>query len=140
MMEKDINITDAEWRIMRVIWTLDSATSRELIDILGESMDWKPATIKTLLRRLSDKGIVKTKKDGNKFIYTATMDESDTIDLASKKFFNQVCAKKVGSAIAYLIDNSELTQADVEKIQTSLNAKEPVEEIECNCIPDGCNC
>lgn len=139
-MEKDINITDAEWRIMRVIWTLDSATSRELIDILGESMDWKPATIKTLLRRLSDKGIVKTKKDGNKFIYTATMDESDTIDLASKKFFNQVCAKKVGSAIAYLIDNSELTQADVEKIQTSLNAKEPVEEIECNCIPDGCNC
>ncbi|KRK65095.1 copper-responsive repressor CopY [Companilactobacillus tucceti DSM 20183] len=140
MMEKDINITDAEWRIMRVIWTLDSATSRELIDILGESMDWKPATIKTLLRRLSDKGIVKTKKDGNKFIYTATMDESDTIDLASKKFFNQVCAKKVGSAIAYLIDNSELTQADVDKIQTSLNAKEPVEEIECNCIPDGCNC
>ncbi|WP_201781792.1 CopY/TcrY family copper transport repressor [Companilactobacillus tucceti] len=139
-MEKDINITDAEWRIMRVIWTLDSATSRELIDILGESMDWKPATIKTLLRRLSDKGIVKTKKDGNKFIYTATMDESDTIDLASKKFFNQVCAKKVGSAIAYLIDNSELTQADVDKIQTSLNAKEPVEEIECNCIPDGCNC
>lgn len=140
MMEKDINITDAEWRIMRVIWTLDSATSRELIDILGESMDWKPATIKTLLRRLSDKGIVKTKKDGNKFIYTATMDESDTIDLASKKFFNQVCAKKVGSAIAYLIDNSELTQADVDKIQASLNAKEPVEEIECNCIPDGCNC
>ncbi|MFC6322697.1 CopY/TcrY family copper transport repressor [Companilactobacillus baiquanensis] len=140
MIEKNINITDAEWRIMRVIWTLDSATSRELIDILGESMDWKPATIKTLLRRLSDKGIVETKKDGNKFIYTATMDESDTIDLASKKFFNQVCAKKVGSAIAYLIDNSELTQADVDKIQTALNEKTPVKEIECNCIPDGCDC
>lgn len=140
MTVKDINITDAEWRIMRVIWTLDSATSRELIDILGESMDWKPATIKTLLRRLSDKGVVETKKDGNKFIYTATMDESDTIDLASKKFFNQVCAKKVGSAIAYLIDNSKLTQADLDKIQASLNKKDPVKEIQCNCIPDGCNC
>lgn len=140
MTVKDINITDAEWRIMRVIWTLDSATSRELIDILGESMDWKPATIKTLLRRLSDKGVVETKKDGNKFIYTATMDESDTIDLASKKFFNQVCAKKVGSAIAYLIDNSELTQADLDKIQASLDKKDPVKEIQCNCIPDGCNC
>ncbi|MFD1417449.1 CopY/TcrY family copper transport repressor [Companilactobacillus keshanensis] len=140
MLDKDINITDAEWRIMRVIWTLDSATSRELIDILGKSMDWKPATIKTLLRRLSDKGIVETIKDGNKFIYTATMDEGDTIDLASKKFFNQVCAKKVGSAIAYLIDNSELTQTDVDKIQESLNAKEPVKEVECNCIPGDCDC
>ncbi|WP_125711915.1 CopY/TcrY family copper transport repressor [Companilactobacillus kedongensis] len=140
MLDKEINITDAEWRIMRVIWTLDSATSRELIDILGESMDWKPATIKTLLRRLSDKGIVETKKDGNKFIYTATMDENDTIDLASKKFFNQVCAKKVGSAIAYLIDNSELTQDDVDKIQSSLDSKEPVKEIECNCIPGNCDC
>ncbi|APX71279.1 CopY/TcrY family copper transport repressor [Companilactobacillus allii] len=136
----NINITDAEWRIMRVIWALDTVTSRQLINVLGDSMDWKPATIKTLLRRLSDKGIIKSKKDGKKFIYSAVMDESRTVDLASKKFFNQVCAKKVGSAVAYIIDESELTQDDIDNIQSKLNQKKAVESINCNCVPNNCDC
>lgn len=136
----NINITDAEWRIMRVIWALDTVTSRQLIDVLGDSMDWKPATIKTLLHRLSDKGIIKAKKDGKRFIYSAVMDESRTVDLASKKFFNQVCAKKVGSAVAYIIDESELTQQDIDDIQAKLDKKVAVESINCNCVPNNCEC
>lgn len=137
---KDINITTAEWKIMRVIWTLGSATSRELIDILGESMDWKPATIKTLLRRLVDKNIIATQKQGNKFIYTAKMPETDTIEITTKQFFDQLCARKVGTAIASLVDESELTADDIEKIKLALDKKQPVKEIECNCLPDNCNC
>lgn len=137
---KDINITTAEWRIMRVIWTLGSATSRELIDILGESMDWKPATIKTLLRRLVDKDIVATTKQGNKFIYTAKMQETDTIEITTKQFFDQLCARKVGTAIASLVDESELTAEDIDKIKDALNKKQPVKEIKCNCLPDNCDC
>ncbi|AKP67144.1 CopY/TcrY family copper transport repressor [Companilactobacillus ginsenosidimutans] len=137
---KDINITTAEWRIMRVIWSLGTATSRELTDILGESMDWKPATVKTLLRRLMDKDIIKAEKDGNKFIYSATMPEEDTIEITTKQFFDQVCAKKVGNAISSIIDESELTQADIDKITESLSKKSPVTNIQCNCIPGNCNC
>lgn len=137
---KDINITTAEWRIMRVIWTLGSATSRELIDILGESMDWKPATIKTLLRRLVDKDIVATTKQGNKFIYTAKIQETDTIEITTKQFFDQLCARKVGTAIASLVDESELTAEDIDKIKDALNKKQPVKEIKCNCLPDNCDC
>ena len=136
----NINITDAEWRIMRVIWALDTVTSRQLIQVLSDSMDWKPATIKTLLHRLTDKGIIKAEKDGKKFIYSAVMDESRTVDLASKKFFNQVCAKKVGSAVAYIIDESELTQDDIDKIQDKLNQKQAVEKINCNCVPNQYDC
>ncbi|WP_125762355.1 CopY/TcrY family copper transport repressor [Companilactobacillus hulinensis] len=136
----NINITDAEWRIMRVIWALDTVTSRQLIQVLSDSMDWKPATIKTLLHRLTDKGIIKAEKDGKKFIYSAVMDESRTVDLASKKFFNQVCAKKVGSAVAYIIDESELTQDDIDKIQDKLDQKQAVEKINCNCVPNQYDC
>lgn len=137
---KDVNITTAEWRIMRVIWTLGKATSRELIEILGESMSWKPATIKTLLRRLVDKDILEATKSGNKFIYTAKMQETDTIELTTQQFFEQLCAKKVGTAIASLINKSELTADDIEKIKQAIDQKNPVESIACNCIPNDCEC
>ncbi|WP_300560560.1 CopY/TcrY family copper transport repressor [Companilactobacillus sp.] len=137
---KDINITTAEWRIMRVIWTLGTGTSRELTDILGESMGWKAATIKTLLRRLLDKDAIKFEKQGNKFIYSAILQETDTIELTTKQFFDQLCARKIGTAITSLIDESELTQDDINNIKAALDKKSPVAEIKCNCLPDGCDC
>lgn len=138
--QKEVNITSAEWRIMRVVWTLESATSRELTDILGESMQWKPATIKTLLRRLVDKNILKTTKKGNRFIYSPVMNETDTIENETKQFFSNLCARKVGMAIASLVKESDLTQDDLDKIQLALNDKEPVADIKCNCIPGDCDC
>ena len=138
---QDVNITSAEWRIMRVVWTLKTTTSHEITEILGDSMGWKSATIKTLLRRLVDKNILRAQKQGNKFIYSAIMPETNTIETATKQFFDQLCAQKVGSAIADLIAESNLTAEDVNKIQTQLNQKQPVESVECDCIPDqDCNC
>ena len=54
-MNIDLEITPAEWQIMRVVWSLRQTTSSQIIEILQKKVDWKPATIKTLLRRLVDK-------------------------------------------------------------------------------------
>lgn len=44
-----ITISEAEWEIMRVVWANVSVTSREVIDLLEDKMDWKESTIKTLI-------------------------------------------------------------------------------------------
>lgn len=59
-----IKISDSEWEVMRVIWTQGSTTAQEIIAILGQTMDWKPATIKTLLGRLVKKEAVRTEQSG----------------------------------------------------------------------------
>ena len=33
---KNVTITDSEWMVMKVIWTMGHATSRELIDAMNE--------------------------------------------------------------------------------------------------------
>ena len=38
-----IKISDSEWEVMRVIWTQGSTTAQEIIAILGQTMEWKPA-------------------------------------------------------------------------------------------------
>ena len=63
------HITDAEWEVMRVVWANGRVTSKEIISILKEKMDWKQATIKTLLGRLVEKGVlIQSKKVENLFI------------------------------------------------------------------------
>ena len=54
---KNVTITDSEWMVMRAIWTMGHATSRELIDAMNELEGWSASTTKTLLHRLIQKHI-----------------------------------------------------------------------------------
>ena len=54
---KECHITSAEWQIMKVVWANREVTSKFVSDVLCEKMEWKKATIKTLLNRLLEKNI-----------------------------------------------------------------------------------
>ena len=54
---------------MKIAWELRKAMAREIYTIAGTNHSWSPATVKTLLRRLVDKGYLRTTKVGNGFVY-----------------------------------------------------------------------
>lgn len=89
-----VKISDSEWEIMRVIWTLGQTTAQEITQILADSMDWKPATIKTLLGRLVKKEVIWTEQEGKKFIYHPAVSEMETVRSATENlFFPYLCKK-----------------------------------------------
>jgi len=65
----EINISEAEWEVMRVVWSNNQVTSKLVIEILKEKKSWSVSTIKTLLSRLVEKDMLQTEKIGNKFLY-----------------------------------------------------------------------
>ena len=58
----EINISEAEWEVMRVVWSNNQVTSKLVIEILKEKKSWSVSTIKTLLSRLVEKICCKQKK------------------------------------------------------------------------------
>ncbi|AOF49381.1 CopY/TcrY family copper transport repressor [Tetragenococcus halophilus] len=135
-----IKISDSEWEVMRVIWTKGSADAKTINDLLSSSKGWKLATTKTLLGRLVKKDILQTEQLGKKFVYTAKVTEEETVRSATENIFSHICAKKVGSTIADMISEAELTQEDIDNIQDILSEKMAVADIACNCIPGQCIC
>jgi len=139
-VKKPIKISDSEWEIMRVVWTLGDTTAQEITQILSGSMGWKAATVKTLLGRLVKKEAIWTEQEGKKFIYHPAVSETDTVQSAAENLFSHICAKKIGETIADLVSEATLTQADIDQIMAELKKKEPVTDIQCNCIPGQCHC
>ncbi|MGC3164653.1 BlaI/MecI/CopY family transcriptional regulator, partial [Enterococcus faecium] len=80
-----------EWEIMRVIWTLGQTTAQEITQILADSMDWKPATIKTLLGRLVKKEVIWTEQEGKKFIYHTAVSQMETVRSPTENLFYHIC-------------------------------------------------
>lgn len=135
-----IKISDSEWEVMRVIWTKGRTDAKTINDLLSSSKGWKLATTKTLLGRLVKKDILQTEQTGKKFVYSAKVTEEQTVRSATENIFSHICAKKVGSTIADMVAEAELTQEDIDNIEAVLSKKAPVAEIDCNCIPGQCIC
>lgn len=135
-------ITDAEWEIMRVVWTQGETTSKEVTQLLNQKTEWKNTTVKTLLSRLVDKGMIATKPLGNKFIYYPLVEERQSIQTVSQEILGKVCSKKIGTVIEAMISDSLLSFADIEKIESMLKEKRKVavDEVPCNCTPGQCQC
>lgn len=140
--EEKLEITDSEWEVMRVVWTRKKVTSKEIINILQEKKDWKPATAKTFIGRLVKKGALDTETVGNKFIYTAAISEEESLKSLKEGLFNHICNTAVGKTIADLIAEATLSHNDIAMIDEVLQAKkkDAVDEIICGCVPGQCHC
>src|SRR5690625_4051225 len=138
----DSNITDSEWEGMRVVWAQNKTTSKDIRDIIENKKNWKPGTTKTLIRKLVDKGVLNTEKDGNKYIYSTNLKESDFLKSTLEQIFDNICNKDVGKIIVDLISKSTLNYLDIEELEKVLEMKkeDAVDVVPCNCVPGQCNC
>ena len=141
-MKIDSNITDSEWEVMRVVWAQNKTTSKDIRDIIENKKNWKPATTKTLIGRLVDKGVLNTEKDGNKYIYSTNLKESDFLKSTLEQTFDNICNKDIGKIIADLISKSTLSYIDIEELEKVLEMKkeDAVDVVPCNCVPGQCMC
>jgi len=67
--KKSPHLTDAELRLMEVIWSKRSATVTDVVESLPKNVPLAYSTVLTTLRILENKGYVRHSKDGRAFVY-----------------------------------------------------------------------
>ena len=78
-MQKRSDITDAEWQIMKVIWSNSPCTSSFIIDKLSVSRNWAATTVKTLLSRLTKKNVISFDTQGRTRSYFPLLTELECV-------------------------------------------------------------
>lgn len=136
------HISDAEWEIMRVIWTQGQTRSSDIIDLLGQRLSWSDSTIKTLLGRLVEKKIISSQRQGRAFLYRAEVSEEEARKAEVDELFGRICVTEHSQLIAYLIEKTPMTLSDIEGLEALLLSKkeEVVERVVCDCLPGQCRC
>jgi CopY/TcrY family copper transport repressor len=131
-----MQISNAEWRIMKIIWMEGKQTSTDLIAVLSERFDWSQSTIKTLLTRLVEKGCLTREKSGKAFVYSSLLTQDQSLDLVVEDVKDKVCSKRIVQVLENLIQESDFTLADLNQLQQVLEEKkaEAVETVRCNCM------
>lgn len=137
-----INITQAEWQVMRIVLAYSEITSSDVIDILSKNQHWRPTTTKTLISRLLKKKCLGRRYQKNKYYYFPLIDEKNTTLTEILHVFEHLCDKKTGLILHELVNHLPLSKKDIQSIENLLTEKkrEAPAEIECHCPPHQCIC
>jgi BlaI family penicillinase repressor len=123
-MKKKLRITEAEWEVMSVVWEKMPVAASVVAEVLDERKRWTLATVRTLLRRLVNKGALAQRAEGKRYVYTAKTSMEECVRRESDSFLDRVLGRAPSEAILHLVRRAELTRGDIEELRRILREKE----------------
>ncbi|WP_025729052.1 CopY/TcrY family copper transport repressor [Atopobacter phocae] len=135
-------LTDAEWQVMRVLWSQPNQTAQQIHQALQTSNDWTLSTLKTILFRLKGKGLIHYKRQGRAFCYASCLSEQVAIEHAFETLLERSCERKHIDWMTFLLKKAALSKHHIELLQQVLDERKinAPQTIECNCPKGQCIC
>jgi BlaI family penicillinase repressor len=123
-MKKTIRITQAEWQVMAVVWERAPVPASEVAERLHENQQWSLATVRTLLRRLVEKGALAQRAEGKRFIYTPLVTMEACVRQETESFWDRVLGRAPSAALIHLVQRADLSKEDIQELRRILRKKE----------------
>lgn len=113
-------ITDAEWDLLDALWRLERATARELAEELDAERGWARSTVKTMLDRMVEKGLVRMRAVGNVHEFRPALEPDDARRSAWRRFVDAAFGGAMEPALRFLAEDAKLTKAQREELRRLL--------------------
>ena len=121
-------LTNAEHRIMEVIWARGSATVAEVV----EALEGKDAynTILTFIRILKAKGYLASRKEGRAHVFTPLVDRDTVARKAARQLVSRFFSGSPGELVLSFLRDDELSAEELQEIKKLILNSEKEEEEE----------
>ena len=101
---------------MDYIWKHDSCSAESCREALASTRPMKDSTIRTVLRRLEEKGYVAHEVEGRTFIYKAVDRRQNVAVRAVKNIIDRFCGGSAEELVLGMVDNEVLDQKQLERL------------------------
>ena len=98
--------------------------ARAVVRALSGDESWSPATIKTMLHRLVQKGVLTFERDGKRYLYRSCLPREQCIQSAGTDFLKRVMGQEAAPVLVELVRAAALTPEDIEQLRRLLDEKE----------------
>ena len=106
---------------MEALWTRGRATATDLQRDLADEQGWAYSTVKTMLDRMVEKGLVKARRVGNVYEYAAKIRRKSVVARVVDDVFDRVLEGSVTPFIDRLIEGRRLSKDEVDGLKEMLD-------------------
>lgn len=118
------NISEAEWRIMDCLWSESNLTLKQIVENI-DNTEWSYTTIRTMVKRLMDKGVIGADKaQSSNFKYFTLAEEKDCKIEEAKSFLSRVFGGSVSMMVSTLAKQEVLSKKEVAELKKIIEGME----------------
>jgi predicted transcriptional regulator len=117
--KKSLVLTDHELRLMEVLWQRGRASVADVVESLAPP-PLAYSTVLTTLRTLEQKGYIDHDEDGRAYVYRPLVARDEAAKSATRHLLDRFFGSSPGALAVSLLDETQLTDDDVAKIQRLL--------------------
>lgn len=119
------HLTDAELRLMDVLWEKGSATVSDVADALPNHPALAYSTVLTTLRILETKGFIRHTKDGRAFVYHPVVGQEQARESAVTHLVRRFFANSPELLMLNLLDGKRVNASELRKLRKKIEEAEP---------------
>jgi len=108
--------TPLEQFLLDYVWAHPDCTAEICREGLAPERKLKDSTIRTILRKLEEKGYVTHKVDGRTFVYRAVDSRRNVAVEAAKQLIDRFCGGSVEELLVGLVDNQVLEPKQLQRL------------------------
>lgn len=110
-------IFESEYRFCLILWEHEPVGSGELVKLCGEQLGWKPTTVYTVIKRLSERGVLKNENAVVTSLVSKDEVQAAEIDeLVEKKFEGSLPA-----FVAAFTKHRRISKKEIDAVQQMID-------------------
>jgi BlaI family transcriptional regulator, penicillinase repressor len=115
-------LTELESEVMRAVWNGGRCTVEDVHRIVARKRDLKETTVRTLLRRLEQKGYLEHEAEGRAYIYRAAEPARNLAARAVRQIIDRFCQGSVEELVSGMVDAKALTDEELDRLERYVRA------------------
>ena len=119
-MESNISLTNAEWKVMELLWETSPRTITQMVAALKESTGWSKSTVIKLLERMEAKNAVYYEEGVRARQYYPTCRREDAAMQETETFLQKVFGGEVSRMVNTMVERQSLTQKEIDELYAVL--------------------
>jgi BlaI family transcriptional regulator, penicillinase repressor len=121
-------LSPLENAVMQVVWSQGRATADDVRTALARRHDLKDSTIRTILRRLEEKGYVDHVVDGRTYVYRPRVEPENVAAQQVRGIIDRFCRGSVESLLVGMVDDDLITPDKLRELAQRIDAAEAAQK------------
>lgn len=115
-----LDLSEAEWDIMRVVWDQEPCAAGTVQEALAESRQWAYSTVKTMMDRMVTKGLLKITKIRNLQLFSAKISATQAKQGEFKRMLKRAFDGAMTPLVQFLVEQDEFSEDDIKALRIAV--------------------
>jgi predicted transcriptional regulator len=120
--KKSITLTEAELRLMKMLWALGESTVSELVEAIPECEALAYTSVLTTVRVLEQKGYVRHRQEGRAFLYMPCVAEQEASRSEVRHMMQRFFGNSRERLLLSLLGDDEVTPEELQRLRAAIAA------------------